>query len=63
MAGQLIPLREYAAARGLADVSVRQKCERGNVPGAVKVGRNWLIPKDAPYPDRRIKSGKYIKAP
>lgn len=58
----LIPLKEYAEARGLAPVSVRQKCQRGTLPGAVKIGRDWLIPADAPYPDNRLRSGKYIGA-
>ena len=33
----LIPLNEYAAQIGKAPVSVRQKCQRGNVPGAAPV--------------------------
>lgn len=56
----LIAINEYAAQIGKAPVSVRQKCQRGNVPGAIKVGRDWLIPADAEYPDKRISSGKYI---
>lgn len=55
----LIPLPEYAARIGKALASVRQKCLRGTLPGAVKIGRDWLIPKDAPYPDNRVKTGQY----
>ena len=55
-----IPLPEYAAKNGLLPNTVRRKCLRGNVPGAVKLGRDWMIPKEAPYPDARVKSGKYI---
>ncbi len=55
----LIPLPEYAARVGRAPISVRRKCLRGNLPGAVKIGRDWLIPADAPYEDGRIKSGRY----
>jgi len=55
----LITLTEYAARVGKAPRSVRQKCQAGNLPGAVKVGRDWLIPADAPYEDGRIKSGLY----
>lgn len=55
----LIPLQEYAAKIERNPVSVRQKCQRGNVPGAVKLGRDWFIPADAPYPDQRVKSGQY----
>ena len=54
----MIPIAEYAKAHGKTPVAVRKKCERGNLPGAVKIGRDWLIQKDAPYPDKRIKSKK-----
>lgn len=55
----LIPISEYAARIGKAPRSVRQKCQLGTLPGAVKIGRDWLIPADAPYKDTRIKNGKY----
>ena len=58
----LIPIAEYAARVGRAVSSVRQKCQRGTLPGAVKLGRDWFIPPDAPYPDERIRSGKYLGA-
>ena len=54
-----ISLPEYAALHGKSRYTVAQKCQRGSLPGAVKVGRNWLIPADAPYPDNRVKSGQY----
>lgn len=60
--GDLIPLAEYAAAHGLIENTVRRKCIRGNVPGAVKIGRDWFIPSDAEYTDCRIKSGAYVDA-
>lgn len=55
----LIPIAEYAARIGKAPTTVRQKCQLGTLPGAVKIGRDWLIPADAPYIDTRIKSGEY----
>ena len=55
----LIPLMEYASRIGKAPRSVRQKCQLGTLPGAVKIGRDWLIPSEAPYQDNRIKSGEY----
>ena len=55
----LIPLKVYALKVGKASITVRQKCQRGMVPGAVKIGRDWLIPEDAPYIDNRETSGKY----
>jgi len=57
--GRLIPINEYAAKIGKAPTTVRQKCQRGTLPGAVKIGRDWLIPENAPYPDERIKTGQY----
>lgn len=59
MTPDLISLPDYAARIGKHPDVVRQKCLRGTLPGAVKIGRDWLIPPDAPYPDNRIKSGKY----
>ena len=56
---RLIPINEYAAKIGKAPTTIRQKCQRGTLPGAVKIGRDWLIPADAPYPDNRVKSGEY----
>ena len=60
MSDNLITIAQYAARIGRDPVTVRQKCQRGNVPGAVKIGRDWLIPEDAPYQDQRIKSRAYI---
>ena len=56
----LIPIAQYAALIGKSPRSVRQKCQLGTLPGAVKVGRDWLIPADAPYADNRVKTGDYI---
>ena len=56
----MIPIAEYAAKIGKATITVADKCRRGNLPGAVKSGRDWFVPADAEYPDLRIKSGNYI---
>ena len=58
----MIPIAEYAKRIGKATITVADKCRRGSLPGAVKLGRDWFVPKDAEYPDLRIKSGKYIDA-
>lgn len=58
----MIPIAEYARRIGKAPITVADKCRRGNLPGAVKIGRDWFVPKDAEYPDYRVKSGKYIDA-
>lgn len=57
----LISLEEYANKIGRSSRGVRRKAQAGNLPGAVKIGRNWLIDSEAEYPDYRIKSRKYIK--
>ena len=56
----MIPIAEYAARIGKATITVADKCRRGNLPGAVKIGRDWFVPADAEYPDFRVKSGNYI---
>lgn len=56
----LIPIAEYARQIGKAAITVADKCRRGTLPGAVKLGRDWFVPADADYPDMRIKTGNYI---
>ena len=57
----LISLAEYAKAHGRDPATARQMALRGGFETARKVGRDWLIDSDEPWPDRRIKTGKYIK--
>jgi hypothetical protein len=59
MQNEMLTIAEYAARIGKASRSVRQKCQLGTLPGAVKIGRDWLIPSEAPYQDRRVKTGEY----
>ena len=58
--GRLLKLADYAAKIGRDPANVRQKILRGGLPSAVKMGRDWFIPADAPYDDNRVTSGKYI---
>lgn len=58
----MIPIAEYAKKIGKATITVADKCRRGSLPGARKIGRDWFVPADAEYPDFRVKSGKYIDA-
>lgn len=51
----LIPLKEYARRNGRANTSVRQMAQRGSFQTARKIGRDWLIDEDEPYPDHRRK--------
>lgn len=58
----MIPIAEYAKKIGKATITVADKCRRGSLPGARKIGRDWFVPADTEYPDLRVKSGKYIDA-
>jgi len=58
----MIPIAEYAANIGKATITVADKCRRGSLPGARKIGRDWFVPADAEYPDYRVKNGSYIGA-
>ena len=51
----MITLTEYAQKYDKPPVIVRQKCLRGNVPGAVHVGRDWMMPEAEAYIDFREK--------
>ena len=56
----LISLAEYAEKHGKAQISVRGMAQRGRFLTAQKIGRNWVIDGDEPYPDdARVKSGNY----
>lgn len=57
----LIPLTEYARGLGKNPANARQLAGRGSFRTAVKVGRDWLIDPTEPWPDRRVKTGKYKK--
>lgn len=51
----MITIAEYAAQHGISPATMRQRIARGCHPEAVKIGRDWLIPKDAPFEDGRRK--------
>lgn len=57
----LISLVEYAQNHQKAPITARKMAMRGGFQTARKIGRNWVIDNAEPWPDRRIKSGKYIK--
>lgn len=57
----LVSLREYAEAHDRDPATARQMALRGGFETARKIGRNWVIEDTEPWPDRRIKSGKYVK--
>lgn len=55
----LISAAEYADKHGKARRTVSQMCKNGGFETAMKIGRNWAIDEDEPYPDRRVKSGEF----
>jgi len=58
----LISLAEYAEIHGKSNAAARQHALSGKLKTARKIGHNWVIDQNEPWPkDRRIKSGRYIK--
>lgn len=53
-----ISATEYAELHGKSRPSVKNMCADGRIPGAYKTTSGWLIPKDAPYPERKPRSLK-----
>lgn len=54
-----ITTKEVAVKWGISDRRVLQYCNNGRIPGAVKMGNTWIVPKDAEKPkDGRRKEAK-----
>lgn len=56
----LISLVEYAQKNGKSRSAAFRMAQRGSFQTARKIGRNWVIEESEPYPDNRVKSGKYV---
>lgn len=56
-----IPLKEYAERLGKSPDNARQLVRRNSFQTAEKLGRQWFIDPTEPWPDRRVKTGKYKK--
>lgn len=56
----LISLAEYAEKHGKCQEAARKMAQRGGFQTAQKIGRNWVIDSEEPWPDRRVKNGDYI---
>ena len=51
--------QQAAEKWGITDRRVQALCANGQVDGAVRLGRGWLIPKSMPKPvDGRYKNGR-----
>lgn len=59
----LISLTEYASRNGRAARSARQMAQRGGFKTAQKIGRNWVIDSEEPYPDHRGGADRSTKYP
>lgn len=60
---EYMTIKEASEKWNLSVRRVQIICNEEMVPGVMKFGHSWAIPKDAKKPvDKRIKSGKYIKS-
>lgn len=57
-----ISVQEACKKWGISDSRVRVLCREGRIEGAVKIGRNWVIPSDAtkPVDGRETINKKYL---
>lgn len=42
--------KEAAKKWGISERRVQKLCEQGRIPGVIRFGRSWAIPKDAKKP-------------
>lgn len=59
---ELMTTNEAAELWGITTRRVQALCDKGQVKGAVRMGRTWIIPRETPKPiDGRTKEGKKQK--
>lgn len=59
---ELMTTNEAAELWGITTRRVQVLCDNGQVKGAVRMGRTWIIPKGTPKPiDGRTKAAKQDK--
>ncbi len=59
---EYLSIRQTSEKWGISTRRIQILCAEERIPGAVRIGYSWAIPKDAEKPkDARIKSGKYVK--
>ncbi len=55
-----LTIKEVSVKWELTERRIQKLCSEGKIPGAVKFGRDWAVPKDAEKPpDGRITTGEY----
>jgi hypothetical protein len=47
---KMITAAQFAAQWSVSPVWVRRLCQEGRIKGAVKFGRDWMVPPNAKYP-------------
>lgn len=59
----IMTTKEAAALWGISQRRVAILCEQNRIPGVVKAGATWLLPKDTVKPtDARMKEHKSTKS-
>lgn len=54
-------VHEAAIKWGISERQVQNLCNSGRIDGVLRIGRNWIIPKDSPKPsDGRFTTGAYV---
>lgn len=53
LASSYVSTEEFGKLYGKTPEIIKLYCREGRISGARKVGRSWMIPKDAPYPARQ----------
>lgn len=56
--GEYISASEYAELHGRAHSLIKRLCSEERIEGARKTRSGWIIPKDAPYPERKKREVK-----
>jgi excisionase family DNA binding protein len=46
----LVPPTVLADRVGVHERTIRRMCDRGEIPGAIRVGKKWRVPADALTP-------------
>lgn len=57
---EYLTIKKVAENWSVTPRRIQVLCAKGKIPGAVKFGRDWAIPKDAVKPeDGRVTTGEY----
>lgn len=53
----LVSAEAYGKLHGKSREQINQYCMKGRIPGAFRVGRDWVIPRDARFPEDHRRCG------